>query len=121
MIRDSDPNDEWDRDDSTTDMYVQELYLSRPDHDLVQEFDLETENPITVGDMIWVVVVRYDTGDTFGRNENQFKFIGAYDCKDKMVSVVDSIKDCTHPESYCWTGYFDTYLTTELHTMFVLP
>ena len=118
VIRTSDPNDSWDRDDTTTHFHPTVMRLGERGRSWIGEtFDVPFD--VKVGDPVLLVVVRYDTGDTFGRSENQFLFIGVYKEGEELEKVLKSIKDNSHERSYCWTGCFENYRDTEVHRMVV--
>ena len=116
----ADPDDSWDRDNTATEFSPTVLRLGDKGRNWrVEVFDVDY--PVQVGDNLFLVVVRYDTGDTFGHNENEFCFIGVYKTKKELEKVNKSIKDGSHEKSYIWTGYFENYRDTEIHFMTVEP
>ena len=64
VTRRRDSSDEWDRDDTRTDWTIEGLRFVK----MTERYDFVTK---TKQDTYWVVLEYYDTGDSFGRDENR--------------------------------------------------
>lgn len=112
----ADIDDSWDRDNTATDFSPEILRLGTKGNNWCVE-TFEVDFPVEVGNLLFLVVVRYDTGDSFGYNENDFCFIGVYKEKEEAQKVRESIEDGSHELSYKWTGHFEKYRNTEVYLM----
>jgi hypothetical protein len=112
-----------DREDEVIDLTVNGVNI-KP----VESFGESVKTLFTpkVGMDVWLVTVRYSTGDTFGRSLGNYKFITAYDNRDDAESLAREIEknnkddggykfsfipSTPFPEDSVecssWTGYFD--------------
>lgn len=113
-------DDEWDKGEVEVCFRPIKLRLGEQgDSWIVETFEMHS--PVKVGDELFLVVVRYDTGDTFGKTYGEYIFVGLYEDYEEVDRVEKSIKDNSHERSGAWTGYFDTYRYTEVHAMKVRP
>ena len=69
---------------------------------------VEVDFDVKVGDGVWVVYVRYGTGDSFGRTNGCWKIIGVYKHQGQASKILKSIEDDTYTGYKCWTGYFES-------------
>jgi hypothetical protein len=68
------------------------------------------------GKKVYVVIVRYSTGDTFSRTNGQWLVIGAYLDKEKAEAICKSIEDNTYEETHQpWQGYFEFLEGVDAH------
>ena len=124
-----------DREDETTDLTINGVNV-KP----VETFG-ESVNTLfvpTVGMRIWLVTVRYSTGDTFGRSLGNYKFLTAYDNEDAAESLAKEIKINAaddkgyqfsfvpktpfpeeHVECGSWTGYFECLENVQVDSFIV--
>ena len=72
-----------------------------------------------VGSTVWVVVVRYSTGGTFGRTNGAWTILGIYEHLDEAKKVEASVHDNTYPGYKCWVGYFEHLERVEVESMTV--
>ena len=75
---------------------------------------VEVQEDFADGDVAYVVVVRYDTGDTFGRSNNCGVVVDVCSTTKKANAVGDSCENGKHEGSYRWTGYFDNFRSVEI-------
>lgn len=71
----------------------------------------EVPEGIKVGDILYLVVVRYTTGGTFGCTQGEVGFEGLYVHKGQASKIVQSIKDDKYfvKNKYAfWKGYFES-------------
>jgi len=72
------------------------------------QIDVDFDPEEHVGENIYIVVVRYSTGDTFGQTEGEWHLEGAYLDAKEAKEIADSIEDDTYKgDSYHWKGYFE--------------
>lgn len=59
---------------------------------------------------VYIVVVRYSTGDTFGRTDGEWHLEGAYLDSKKATEIADSINNDTYDNRSRkpWEGYFES-------------
>jgi len=82
------PEERWsDRADQTTTLSVQRLYASEPKH-LFFKDSIEVDPSVLECSEVYLVVVRYQTGDTFGRSLGNFHFYSVR--KTEQEAIEDS-------------------------------
>ncbi len=112
-----------DREDEVIDLTVNDVHIKS-----VESFGESVKTLFTpkVGMDVWLVTVRYSTGDTFGRSLGNYKFITAYDNYEDAKSLAREIEKNNKNETgyqfsfvpktpfpedsvecSSWTGYFD--------------
>lgn len=62
--------------------------------------------PIT-GMTVHLVLVIYQTGDTFGYSTGNVSVVGVYRSAKQAEDVAKSIRNNTYPGYKCWDGYFE--------------
>lgn len=75
---------------------------------------VEVKDDYEEGDEAFVVVVRYDTGDTFGSSENCGCIVDVCKTEKEASAIAVLCEDKTHPDSYMWNGYFDRFRGVEI-------
>lgn len=80
---------------------------------------LETTFKPEVGSKVWVVVVRYSTGGTFGTTNGAWTILGIYEHLDEAKKVEASVHDNTYSGYKCWVGYFESLECVEIESMTV--
>ena len=68
-----------------------------------------------VGKDVYVVVVRYSSGDTFGNSNGHWHVEGAYTDKDKAFEVEAQINNEKYEGYKPWVGYFEGLEHVEIH------
>jgi hypothetical protein len=124
--RDPDPNDNWDRGDTSSSTDFGDLFLSKEG----QDTNLTIPGEVNVGDQLFIIVAEYSTGDSFGHDENacievisahRYREIAEHNCgilrnvtKEYSANIFldDGRMFKTHVP---WTGYFESL--TELHLL----
>jgi hypothetical protein len=61
-----------------------------------------------VPERVWLVVVRYSTGDTFSHSSGQGAIANAYVDESRAWKDARLIEDGKWPEYAAWTGYFES-------------
>jgi len=136
------PEDEWtDHEPEYIEWNPGKVYIDEPERKAREKTAewrvecLECEEPVKPGDKIWVVVVRYQTGSTFGTSHGNWHIEAVFKNMDKALDVADQIRkddaaqrewNYSHPsykrkakdrppeDKYvsprgykCWQGYFE--------------
>jgi len=70
-----------------------------------------------IGKNIYVVVVRYQTGDSFGTSHGRWEMEGGYLTKEEAAKVKESINDNTYEGYKSWKGYFEALEDVEIHEL----
>jgi hypothetical protein len=70
-------------------------------------------DPSTVED-VYLVIVRYSSGSTFGSSYGNWHVESAYKDKDVAFSVSATIRDDTYPGYKPWEGYFESLESVEV-------
>jgi len=70
-----------------------------------------------IGKSVYVIVVRYSTGDTFGHSTGEWFVEGVYNDVDETKKVSDSINKGTYGSGKYqpWQGYFERLQDVEVH------
>lgn len=90
VIRAADPNDRWDRDNTSTDHELRGVHLSKD-----KSYDLFYDGDLSVGDTIYIVYAIYSTGDSFGHDDKaEIEFITAHKNKDVAYHNMAMTKSC---------------------------
>jgi len=91
------------------------LYLNAPAWSETVEVDFDPSSYL--GQEIYVIVVRYSTGDTFGRRNGAWTVIGAYVNEEQVVKIEKSIEDGSYNKGHYvpWKGYFESFERIERH------
>lgn len=72
-----------------------------------------------LNDDIYVVYVRYRTGDTFSYINGVWKIIGVYNNKEDAKKIQESIKNNTYDGYKPWEGFFEILESCEIEEMVV--
>ena len=116
-----DPDDRWsNRTDLVIDWTLTGCELIQQPWPVYTE-RVEVNFDVKPGDGIWVVYVRYGTGDTFGHTDGAWQIIGVYEHQDQASKIVKSIHDGTYnKDGYnCWDGYFESLQSCDAQGMIV--
>ena len=115
---------------ASRDLHVKNAWLSRDGLSSWQCETMQCEGKVQAGDTLYVIVVRYSDGDTFGQSTGNYHFELATKDANKAVEVKNAIvagtykrerpEDVDHWYDYLeWTGYFNSLEDVELHKMVV--
>lgn len=80
-----------------------------------KKFDIDAN----VGDMFHIVVVHYNTGHSFGRENNVLHFEGIYSNLDDAEEIARLIENDKYEGYKAWEGYFEEYCYTEVISLTV--
>lgn len=102
-----DPGDRWSsRSDTVTEFRVVGVTTKKPDTPYYSIIDTDLPDDIKE---VYVIHVRYSTGDTFGRETGCGVITDVVATKEAAKTVIESIKSKDHPMTYRWSGYFDRF------------
>jgi hypothetical protein len=120
VTRDSDPDDRWDADDTSTSWSLRGIMLS----DVDGQHALPADFPVEIGDTVYVVYAIYSTGDSFHcadgeylevisfhkdrarANRNMAAANGPHASRHEMTIEFENGKKITR---HCpWDGYFES-------------
>lgn len=91
VTRDSDPDDRWDRDD--TDSSLSDLSVFAVDNESFDRYDDFEVEGVEVGDPVFVVVCKYSSGDTFGRNDGQIEIMDVFATANEAYKLIDVLEN----------------------------
>lgn len=114
-------NERWaDRADKITTLEVENLYAVEPEH-LFFKDSVEVDPSVLECSEVYLVVVRYQTGDTFGKSLGNFHF---YSVRKTEQEAIEDRRVCEAPvkkgdyENYRpWDGYFERLQYVEIMKM----
>lgn len=117
-----DPSDHWsDREDAYVEFYPRRLLKNRNNagvfpHGLMKD---EVHGEFNINDPAFMIVVRYTTGDTFGRTCGYWHIEGVYTSRDFAEAIKRTIENGTYNGYNPWVGYFERLENVEIHAMVV--
>jgi hypothetical protein len=105
-----DPDDRWtDHEDEQIEWHPGQVFVDEPGkraREKTKEWYVQCltcDEPVKPGDKIWVVVVRYTTGCTFGRTLGAWHIEATFKNENKALHVADLIKkDDERQRKWCW-------------------
>jgi hypothetical protein len=74
-------------------------------------------DPDSIKKAVYVLVVTYQTGDTFGCSHGNWEVIGIYKQETKANKLLKQIDNDTYPGYKPWKGYFEKLESVEVFTM----
>ena len=101
-------NDWPDRNPEYVDFDPEGVVSKNPDSFEAEGVEVDFNVPAS-GKEVFLVWVRYGTGDTFGHTDGEWTIIGVLEDKNKAEALVDSIIDDTYTGYKCWDGYFENF------------
>lgn len=113
------------REDTHIDFQLKEVSLQEPSSWYKEPFEIECQDTPQV---VYVVLVRYKDGDTFGNSYGHGHIEGVYLSEDQAQKVVESIREDKYVKkgvakkfaSYLpWNGYFNRLESVNYHPMMV--
>ena len=117
-----DPDDRWSsRTDENIDWNLTGCYLTNKSWPTYTE-RVEVDFDVQLGDGIWVVYVRYGTGDSFGHTNGAWTIIGVYKNQNEAAKIAEQInlKTYVSPSGYLvWDGYFESFECCEVEGFIV--
>lgn len=105
VTRHGDREDRWDRDDTAQDVSITGIKIV----DEKGYGDLEVNYVVDPNKEYYLVLVNYDTGDSFGRDEGQVCYVDLFESKEKAQALVDAI----YNDKMGYPKYFDHEMALE--------
>lgn len=93
--------------DANIDMTVRSVLVSNPNVLYLDSVEVKDADKVEVGQTVYLVTVRYSTGDTFGNTNGAFHFEGVYVSKEKANEVSNQIMTDKYKGHCPWKGYFE--------------
>lgn len=111
-------DDGWDRGDYTDTVDFKALYLSNDNFGWSEELEYDLDG-VSAGDKLFLVVVRYGTGDTFGTTSGRWCPVGLFKTDAEAEELLRRLRrdPKDHPGSSTWTGYFECMEDIEVHEL----
>ena len=72
---------------------------------------------VLTGMPVYVIIVRYKTGDTFGETSGAWHVVGAYDNMEEAKKILESIENDSFDGYKPWDGYFEVFQSARIHPM----
>lgn len=119
------PEERWsDRTDQHVTLEVKNLFKTEPKH-LFFKDSIEVDPKVLEQTHAFLVVVRYQTGDTFGTSHGNFHFQDVCATQEEAEEVAKAChkpRDKNSKENYRpWDGYFERLEDVEIHGMLLNP
>ena len=112
-----DPTEEWsNRKDQQIEFRVIAIQTHEP-HGQPYHKILRLDEPVKKNEPLHLVIVRFDSGDTFGRSYGNWHIEGGYADKRDADTVSGEIMDGKYPEDPPWSGYFNRVDHVEVVSM----
>ncbi len=118
-------DDEWDNGDSEYEWTLNSVRLFEDYLSFVKKQNtyyysvLQVPFQPKLGQEVYVVCVRYDTGSTFGRVNGKGTVVGIYETLAEANKIKEQI-DKDEFEGYCeWKGYFENFQGCDIETMII--
>ena len=111
-------NNSWPSHEDTN-IEVNFIRLHRDEPNRFFNHSVEVDERLIGLDRLYLAVVRYSTGNTFGHTEGAWYIVGlapTYKVAEAMLDVAVNDKKSYKP----WTGYFERFTGTEIHTLEVV-
>ena len=97
------------REDEYIDFEMTGLFYGEPADEAiwVETIEVDFDPKKFLGKVLYVVIVRYSDGDTFGTTDGHWKVIGAYKTSKEASEIAKQIDTGKFPGTYhCWEGHF---------------
>lgn len=112
--------DRWDRDDTSTDWNFGGVFLQKRENFWLESF--ETTFDIDVGDIIYLVIAVWSTGDSFGHDMGaNSEIFGVFKTYEEAEKLKTNLKTGNGYDKYQlpWDGYFESldYITIHSRTV----
>ena len=106
-----------DREDEYIDWTLLKASLLEPSSVYREPVEVKSAKIVSPGDSMYILVVRYSSGDTFGHSCGHGYAEGAYENKDTAELIAAMIEANTYPsKGYLpWQGYFESLEGVEIH------
>ena len=120
IIRSADPDKQWDGDDTSTDVCIGDTFTVVKRN---QYYDLTVAGNPEAGEIFYLLIVIYSTGDSFSHHSGHVEYVGLYRDENTAWENLRRINDNANPlmlldetedgiEEYQihppWIGYFES-------------
>lgn len=118
----------WEENYSSDLKYI--LLDSRDSDDYSRYESIDVDFTPKIGDELYVVVVNYDTGDSFGRAYGRISIVDVFDDQEKANAfaryITDDAKRNSKKYSFeflgrevhaCWKGYFESFNYADVYPL----
>jgi len=114
-----DPEDQWScREDASIEVNFIRLHKQPPEHRFFYDSIVINNPDLLKLNELYLAVIRYSTGDTFGHTTGAWHIVGAaptYKIAELMLNeALNSSKENTYKP---WEGYFERFENTEVHKL----
>ena len=118
-------NDEWtDYEDTYKEVTFIRLHREQPKHIFFYDSIEVSNKDLLLLDSLYLAVVRYSTGDTFGHTEGAWALVGVaptYKIAELMLEEATKPTEKGDYRNYRpWEGYFEEFTNTEIHKLDVV-
>ena len=90
----SSPDDKWSRDSTKSEYYCESLTITDEYFTDVVPFD------VNIGDVLYAVIAKYTTGDTFGSDTAEPEHIATFKTKIEALDLINQINECKKGKDY---------------------
>jgi len=109
VVKKSNPNDKWDNGEQEVSFNIKTVHATEPDDGWPQSVEVAFNPEDHLGKRVYVIVVRYDTGDTFGRTYNTWKIPEVVLTMEEADKICKAIKYDKYNGYVSWKGYFENF------------
>lgn len=110
-------SEDWSHDE--VDYKFLNLFLNKKDCRSWTRLELESNDELVRGKQAYVVIVRYQTGGTFGRVDGCATVKGVFSNYEVADALRNSIEDGTYSGHKEWVGYFERLRSVTVETFMV--
>ncbi len=119
------PEERWSqREDTVKEVEFKRLHREPPKHRFFYDSIEVSNEGLLALDTLWLAVVRYSTGDTFGRTTGCWALVGVaptYKIAEAMLEeATKPTKEGDYKNYKPWEGYFESLTDTEIHKLDVV-
>jgi hypothetical protein len=103
------PNDEWDSGEQEIFFTIESVHATEPEYGWPQSVEVSFNPEDHLEENMYVIVVRYDTGDTFGNTYNTWKIPEVVLTMAEADKICKAIKYDKYDGYVSWKGYFEHF------------
>ena len=109
-------NDDWpSHEPEYITLSIRDIFKNRPkDHWRIEE--MEVDFVPKVGNTVFLIVVRYGTGDTFSNICGQSTFLSIYEKEEDALAEKELVESRKHKDDWRWDDYFGGLEGVEIHS-----
>jgi hypothetical protein len=110
--------DDWDYSDSNVVWGLERCFKDKNNAPWLREV-CEVNFIPKIGDTVYIVYIRYETGNVLGRINGTWHILGVYDDQNKAEEVKNSVYNNTYNGYTFWKGLFNSLQSCEVESMIV--